>query len=136
MNNIKIAKELIKLAKDLIANNEYELNVKLSTMKSKQGVKNYIRNYVDNVTKGKFRDEDWSNVKKVFDKIKELGVNLNWYVENGGYSLDGMSKTYKFDIDFENVYNQEIKLSGQLICCFCGIVEDPKSAYDMIFQIF
>jgi exonuclease III len=136
MNNIKIAKELIKLAKDLIANNEYELNVKLSTMKSKQGVKNYIRNYVDNVTKGKFRDEDWSNVKKVFDKIKELGVNLNWYVENGGYSLDGMSKTYKFDIDFENVYNQEIKLSGQLICCFCGTVEDPKSAYDMIFQIF
>jgi len=70
MNNIKIAKELIKLAKNLIANNEYELNVKLSTMKSKQGAKNYIRNYVDNVTKGKFRDEDWSNVKKVFDKIK------------------------------------------------------------------
>ena len=136
MNKIKIAKELIKLAKNLIANNEYELNVKLSTMKSKQGVKNYIRNYVDNVTKGKFRDEDWSNVKKVFDKIKELGVNLNWYVENGGYSLDGMSKTYKFDIDFENVYNQEIKLSGQLICCFCGTVEDPKSAYDMIFQFF
>lgn len=136
MNNIKIAKELIKLAKNLIANNEYELNVKLSTMKSKQGAKNYIRNYVDNVTKGKFRDEDWSNVKKVFDKIKQLGVNLNWYVENGGYSLDGMSKTYKFDIDFENVYNQEIKLSGQLICCFCGTVEDPKSAYDMIFQIF
>ena len=136
MNNIKIAKQLIKLAKDLIANHEYELDNKLYVMKSKTGVKNYIYKYVEKYTKGKFRDEDWSNVKAVFDKIHELGVNLNWYVENGGYSLDGMSKTYKFDIDFINQYGKEIKLSGQLICCFCGTVEDPKSAYDMIFQIF
>ena len=136
MNNIKVAKELIKLAKSLMANDEYELDVKLSSLKSIQGIKNYIRNYVDDVTKGKFRDEDWSNVKRVFDRIKELGVNLEWGVENGGYSLDGMSKTYKFNIDFINQYGKEIKLNGQLICCFCGTVEDPKSAYDMIFQIF
>lgn len=134
--NIKIAKELVKLAKKIIANNEYQLDYKLMKLKSKFGIKNYIYNYVDNFTKGKFRDEDWSNVKRVFDKINELGVNLNWYVEDGGYSLDGMSKTYKFDIDFINQYDNEIKLKGQLICSFCGTVEDPKSQYDMIFQIF
>lgn len=134
--NVKIAKELIKLAKNLIAYNEYELDEKLFKMKSNQGVKNYIRNYVDDLVRGHFRDEDWSNVKKVFDRIKSLGVNLEWGVENGGYSLDGMSKTYKFDIDYVNAYDKEIKLNGQLICCFCGTVEDPKSVYDMIFQIF
>jgi hypothetical protein len=136
MNKIKVAKSLIKLAKDLLASNAYELDEKLSALKSKQGIKNYIYKNVEKYTKGRFRDEDWSNVKIVFDKINELGVNLNWYVEDGGYSLDGMSKTYKFDIDFINKYNQEIKLNGQLICSFCGTVEDPKSVYDMIFQIF
>ena len=134
--NIKLAKELIKLAKNLIAFDQIELNEKLFKLKSKQGIKNYIHDYVYDITKGHFRDEDWSNVKKVFDRIKQLGVNLNWYVQNGGYSLDGMSKTYKFDIDFINKDNKEIKLNGQLVCCFCGPVQDPKSVYDMVFQIF
>ena len=136
MDRIKTAKSLIKLAKQLLAEQDYMLDKKLSTMKSIQGIKNYIRNYVDDLVRGHFKDDDWRNVRNVFDKIKTLGVHVVYGATNGGYSVDGMSKTYDFEIDFINAYNKEIKINGQLTCCFCGSVEDPKSVYDMIFQIF
>ena len=134
--NIQIAKELIKLAKHIISNNQNNIDQKLYKMKTKNGIKNYIYHSVDRLVKGHFKDENWSNVKKVFDAISDLGVNLNWYVENGGYSYDLSSKTYKFDINFVNFQEKEFQFHGQLICCFCGTVEDPMSTYDMVFQIF
>lgn len=138
--NIRIAKELIKLAKYIVSNNFFNkqniIDPKLYKMKTKNGIKNYISHSIDKLIKGHFKDENWSNVKKVFDAISNLGVNLNWYVENGGYSHDLSSKTYKFDISFINFQGKEFQFNGQLICCFCGTVEDPMSTYDMIFQIF
>ena len=134
--NIKIAKELIAIAKTLLNKHGIEIDEKLYNIKTKQGAKNYIRNSINNLIKGHFKDQDWSHVKNVFDAINMLGVNLNWYVEKGGYAIDQSSKTYKFDIEYTNVYGEQMKFKGQLICCFCGTVDDPMSQYDMVFQIF
>ena len=123
-------KELIKIAKELL------LDEKLFKLKGKSSARNYIRNKIDPYIRGMFRDDDWRHVKKVFEEIKELGVDLDWWVDNGGYSSDGMSKTYQFKIEYKNIYNNQMILRGQLICSFCGTIEDPRSVYDMTFQIF
>lgn len=131
MNNKRIA-ELIRLA-EIHVN---EMDPKLYGTKSKIGVRNYIYKITDPFVKGKFSDENWSGVKSVFDVIAKRGLDINWWVENGGYASDRMSKSYQFEINFENMYGTKFKFRGQLMCCFCGSVQDPMSRYDMIFQIY
>lgn len=130
-DNIRIA-TLVRLAEAYVNN----IDQKLFNTKSKQGIKNHIYKITENLTKGRFRDDNWSNVRKVFDAVEEAGFNINWGAENGGYSPDGMRKTYQFTIDFTNAFGTDFTFSGQLICSFCGPMNDPTSVYDMIFQIF
>lgn len=130
MENKKIAK-LIRLA-------EMNMNIdpKLLKIKSKQGLKAYIYRITDKLTRGAFKDNDWSNVKKVFEVIDKAGLDINWWVENGGYSPDGTRKTYQFEINFKNEYGTKFNFKGQLICSLFGTLSDPTERYDMIFQIF
>jgi hypothetical protein len=38
----------------------------------------------------------------VFNAINDLGVDFDWWVENGGYSVDGSRKEYMFRITLVN----------------------------------
>lgn len=147
MNNTRIANELIKIAKQMIADNEQgmtipvnregiKLNEKIYNTKTKQGITSLIHKYIDPHTKGLFYDTAWENVFKVQNALDNLGINVIWNVINGGYSPDGSSKTYKFEFDVTNFQGKTFNISGQLICCSAGPVDNPWSCYDMIFQIF
>ena len=70
------------------------------------------------------------------EAIDNLGIEAEWNVINGGYSPDGNSKTYKFDLKITNFQGKTFDIGGQLICCSAGTVDNPWLCYDMIFQIF
>ena len=135
-NNIQ--KKIIKIAKRIISS---QVDQKLFNKKTKQNAKNYIYKQVQLLTRGFFRDEDWSNVRKVWEKIESLGVDLDVEVKNGGYFNDRTTgkiagKTYHFNIHFQNIQGKQFDLPGELICSFCGTVDDPMSVYDMAFIIY
>lgn len=127
-------KQLIKLA------NRIKIDDILYNISSKQSAKNYIRKYVEPLTKGIFRDDDWSNVHKVFDKMRELGLDVEVDVIDGGYHENEygniVSKEYQWKTEFENKDGKIFKLSGSLTCGFCGSSEKPYDEYDMVFQIY
>lgn len=131
----RIIGKILRIARELV------LDEKLKKLKSKQSAKNYIYDYVQDYIKGIFRDEDWKGVKRVFDRINNLGVQLDWWVQNGGYFKDRdtgeiKGKKYKFKISYINLQQKEVEFKGQLICSFCGTVQDPMSAYDISLIIY
>ena len=79
----KISNELIKIANIINANDN--LDEKLFNAKTKQTAIRYIYKTVNHLITGFFHDDNWSNVMKVFDAIKTLGVDLDWSVKDGGY---------------------------------------------------
>lgn len=127
-----LAHEITRLAQLLSKKRDQ----KLFNLKSKSAIKNYIYKVTEPLTKGIFRDENWSNVMRVFNAINDLGVDFDWWVENGGYSVDGSRKEYMFRITLVNTQQKKFEIDGCLTCAFCGTVDDPKNAYDMVFQLF
>lgn len=133
-----ISKELLKITKSLIAK---QLDNKLYNTKNKQTAKNIIYRNIENLTKGIFRDQNWSNVRRIWDRLKQLGLDVNVEVKNGGYFNDRYTgqiagKKYYFDFEFSNIEGKLFRFEGELICSFCGTVEDPMSAYDISFIIY
>lgn len=133
-----IAKQILKIAKSLIAN---DLDNKLLWAKSKQTAKNIIYRNIENLTKGIFRDQNWSNVRRIWKRLEQLGLDVNVEVKNGGYFNDRMTKEiagkkYYFDFEYNNIEGKLFRFQGELICSFCGTVEDPMSAYDISFIIY
>lgn len=133
----KLSERLLRIAKNIGTN----LDNKLFNSKSKQRAKNIIYDNISDLTKGIFRDQNWSNVRKVWQRLQRLGLYVNVEVRNGGYFRDRMTgeisgKRYNFDFEYQNVDGKTFKFEGELICSFCGTVEDPMSAYDISFIIY
>lgn len=103
---------------------------------------NFIYNAVYPHTTGLFRDESWENIHNIFNiLVNELKVNLSWGVRNdnyyrAGYSPDGKSKVYVFEIKYRNIDEKNITINGQVIASGAGTVEYPMSRYDIAFQLF
>ena len=138
MDKVRIAKELAILANSLVAK---QLDNKLYNAKSKQTAKNIIYRNIENLTKGIFRDQNWSNVRRIWNRLEQLGLEVNVEVKNGGYFNDRMTKEvsgkkYYFDFEYVNIEGKNFRFQGELICSFCGTVEDPMSAYDISFIIY
>lgn len=115
----------------LVANgNKYEIR------RTKQGMKNHIYGNVD--TKGIFKDDYWQGYRKTLEQIKNLGYEVisgpaNDAHHNNGYSLDGKEKAW--DIQITNP-ETKIQLRGQIKAQAAGTVEDPLSAYDIVFILY
>lgn len=117
-----ISKKLLKIAEILKDSN---LNNKLFNCKSKQTAINFIYKELDkqNLLKGFFKDTDWKNIMNIFNHIKNLGVDLQWGVKNGGYNevrdnngnITSKYKEYNLQIKFKNIDNKEFKIKGILI---------------------
>lgn len=132
-----LSERLLRIAKNIGTN----LDIKLFNSKSKQRAKNIIYDNISDLTKGIFRDQNWSNVRKVWERLQRLGLYVNVEVRNGGYFRDRMTgeisgKRYNFDFEYQNVDGKAFKFEGELICSFCGTVEEPMSAYDISFIIY
>jgi len=105
--------------------------------KSKQSARNYIYRIVGDLTKGFFRDEDWSNVSAIWKRLDEHHIENNLvhteYFKDDQGNLAG--KTFKFEVPFVNNKGREDVLYGTLTAHFAGTVLDPTSVYDISFVI-
>lgn len=133
-----IANELLLTAKRLLA--DYEIDQKLFWAKSKTTARNILHRYIDPMIRGIWKDNYWKGPNNVFKKLRELGVDLDVTVKDGGYyqrdNGNPGGKVYNLDIEYKNIEGKVFKMSGTLTCAFCGTVDDPMSAYDMVFQIY
>lgn len=108
--------------------------MKASEFKTKQAIKNQIYRTIQSLTSKIYRDEDWSNVFHLVDRIKEEGVEVSCFPNGcGGYRSNNEGqqwKEYKVEMQCNG-----FQFDGLLICAFCGTVENPYSAYDMSLVI-
>ena len=112
-------------------------NVNPINGKSKQSARNYIYRLVGDLTKGFFKDEDWSNVRKIWTTLDSVGIENhltdNYYKKDDNGNLQ--SKTWHFEVPFVNNRGKEDKLLGTLNAHFAGSNEDPTDRYDISFII-
>ena len=105
--------------------------------KSKQSARNFIYKVVGDMTKGFFRDEDWSNVSAIWKRLDEYHIENNLvsteYFKDERGELAG--KTFKFEVPFVNNKGKPSILYGTLTAHFAGTVLDPTSVYDISFVI-
>lgn len=109
-------------------------------MTSRTIIKNRIYEMTKNLTSHRYYDEYWAGPSRIFDVIRDYldcikepneNLELNVYVENGGYmrSKDGESEWKGYNVEIWR--NESPIICGYLNCHQCGTVEDPWSAYDM-----
>ena len=102
----------------------------MKVFSTKKGLSNAIYKIISPMTSRLYRDNDWSNVWKLVDAIKEMGCEVSCGTKDGGYreSKDGLNqwKEYTLDIDHNGIH-----LDGTLTCCAAGTVEDPFDRYDI-----
>ena len=105
--------------------------------KSKQSARNFIYRIIGDLTKGFFRDEDWSNVNAIWKRLDEYNIENNLvgteYFKDERGELAG--KMFKFEVPFINNKGREDVLHGTLTAHFSGTVQDPTSVYDISFVI-
>ena len=125
---------------DFIAKKLYAetLDLKLYNFKTKSSAINYIYKITEQYTRGFFRDESWEHLQKVFKVIQGLGVDINWWVENGGYQKNDLSqsKVYKLEIQYMNAQGNIISIKGNLTAHAAGSIGDVWDRYDMSLVIF
>lgn len=95
--------------------------------KTKNSTRNAIYKIVNPLTKGFFKDNSWENVNRVWKALENEGVSIT--IESAKYD-EMKSKTWTFTAEANG-----FTMSGQLVACFCGTVEDPTGTYDICFII-
>lgn len=118
----RISRELLSIANQV---DHFYLDEKLKNIRSKSGAINYIYRQVNPYIRGFFRDAAWENVNKVFNTIRNLGVDLTVDTDKlkGGdyhevkHSGDYVSryKQWNLEITFTNKFGKEFKITGRLI---------------------
>lgn len=118
----RISREILSIANQV---DHFYLDEKLKNVKTKRGAINYIYKVVNPYTRGFFRDFAWENVNKVFNTIRNLGVDLEVDTDKskgGDYHKVQQSgnhvtkyKQWNLEITFTNKYDQDFKITGRLI---------------------
>jgi hypothetical protein len=98
--------------------------------KSKTATKNAIYRIVTPLTKGIFKDDDWRNVSRIWKTLEDNGVSIS--INDAKYDgcFPPTSKRWHFTAEVNG-----FTFTGNLIACFCGIVQDPTNRYDICFVI-
>jgi hypothetical protein len=99
----------------------------MKPVKTRQALRNQIYKLIAPLTKGFFDDESWENVSRIWMALDAAGAQVT--ITKTQYQ-ELNSKTWSFDLEAFG-----IKLSGQLVACFCGTIEKPTSRYDICFII-
>lgn len=106
-------------------------------------IKNMYQVIIDNkITNQYYIDESWENVRNIQDllrrSIHSIGdedgrdFSIFWTVNSGGYSEDGNTKEYRF-----NIYEGTKQLiNGYLNCHAAGTMNSPFSKYDVSILMF
>ena len=132
MDKNLIAEELLKVAKDLVADEVNSLNGLRV-----QAAKRYVNKVLDLHSKGMFSDQSWEAINRVWKALDDNGIV---YTMTGAeYQKDesGMParKQWKFEVEFLNDKGRMSKLYGVMIASGAGTVEDVFSKYDIIAYV-
>ena len=109
--------------------------------KSKRNASNWVHSKVDKFTRGKFSDEYWHPIQRIFKEFDALRLKWvpgkTWYDEEQSF-LHGsvpVSKTFEFTIKFINNRDKEDVLYGRMVAAGAGSIEDPLSSYDVTITV-
>lgn len=98
---------------------------------------NQIHTKIGPMSKGIFSDTDWGAVRRVWEEIKAMGLDLT--VMDNAYQHDNnpvpnpmpTSKTWTFIIKFVNQKGNPDTIHGRLVASGAGTVAEPMSRYDI-----
>jgi hypothetical protein len=88
------------------------------------------------LSRGFFKDDNWSAVYKIFKIFTDLGLDWDIYESHyGNHKYDRTMpmerKVWYFEIHFTNNKGKKNKIHGSLTAAGAGTVEDPLSKYDI-----
>ena len=90
-----------------------------------------------NTPKGLLRDTDWRWVQQIWRALDS--ASLDWVMTDSFYTKnrDGIpeSKTWKFEVYFNNDKGRRSVLYGVLIASGAGTVRDPLDRYDIVAYV-
>lgn len=106
--------------------------------KNNQAARKYVSNIIYPLTKGLFSDQDWSNVRKVWDALDVAGLDWNITDNEYGKNEEGtpVYKMWKFEIRFNNNKNRPTILHGVLTAHGAGSIQYPLDKYDISATVF
>lgn len=117
---------------DTFMNENYEpTGASIIDGKGKQSAINLIYKKITPLTQGLFRDDNWSNIKRIYNAFGEMNLDFdilgNEYY--GGFPPQG--KRWKFEINFKDNGGKDRKIFGNITAAGAGTVEDPLERYDI-----
>jgi len=88
------------------------------------------------LSKGMFSDDSWQAIHKIFEKLNQLGLEVNILSAKYGGQQDtsnGMAKykEWQISIPFTNKAGKPMELVGQITAHGAGSVEQPLDRYDI-----
>ena len=104
-------------------------------LKSMTSVMNRLYDIAHQYTTGIFSDTSWENVHNVFNQFSKLFSDFSWWVEDGGYSIDGKSKEYKGKFTVKTNYFTKV-VNFRLIAYAAGTIENLWEKYDMSIMFY
>jgi hypothetical protein len=124
------AAELLRVARSLIGSNRLD-------GVSKAKAARFVNNLMNPLTKGFFRDEDWSNVDKIWKALTREGIEYSMTKTSYSTDRDGTpnGKTWMFQIEFVNDQGRATTLYGTVVASGAGSVKDPLDRYDIVAYV-
>ncbi len=124
-----LASEVVKIARSLLAS-------PLDGMNKPRAVK-LVNNILHRHTSGLFRDEDWSHVNKLFDVLRNEGIDYELTDAKYTQNEKGVptAKTWRFTIEFTNDRGRPTILYGIITAAGAGSVEYPLDRYDLVAYV-
>jgi hypothetical protein len=126
MENIKVAAEILKIAKALTAGSLDGM----STLKAKK----IINKTMEPHTKGMFRDEYWKPVHDIFKAFESAGID--YVLSSAKYENDSRgnpsSKRWSLEFHFTNDKGKETVIYGVIVASGAGSVDKPLDVYDIV----
>lgn len=104
---------------------------------SKQRARRRVQSLIGD-TRGMFRDDNWSAVHRIFDRLGEAGLNYHYGCPNnrefsGGYFRNDRGqiagKQWEFGVEFINDKGRPTEITGVVIASFGGTVEQAENDY-------
>ncbi len=94
-----------------------------------------VNDVLGKVTRGIYTDQYWQGPKKAWKALDEM--NLDWNITKTEYdqNMPNESKTWKFEIIYQNERGKPSKLYGHLVASGMGSVTDPLDRYDVVAYV-
>lgn len=99
---------------------------------------NHIYKAIGKETSHFYKDDAWQGVSHITDIIADLPfvIDLNRYVENGGYHKDDDGNLRYKQYELEITCDNDVVIKGDLKCHAAGTISDPFDRYDITVVLY